>query len=42
MHLTEWLRHAYNHPDAVIGVDDQDREGHRAIDDVVAGWQLWR
>ena len=31
-----------NHPDAVIGVDDQDWESHRAIDDVMAGWHARR
>ena len=31
-----------NHPDAVIGVDDQDWEGHRAIDDIMAGWHVRR
>lgn len=31
-----------NHPDAVIGIDDQDWEGHRRIDKVMSGWNVRR
>jgi hypothetical protein len=31
-----------NHPDSIIGVDDQDWEGHRPIDDIFSDWYVRR
>ena len=31
-----------NHPDAIIGVDDQDWEGHRPIDVIFSDWHVRR